>query len=232
VSFLSEFRTRLASDLRAKFLSLDTPFAIQQYLDSMPYNAEERDRSLLNVMLDGQCHCLDGGFFAALALWQIGFKPLLIDLLPDPGMDDDHVLALFQVDGRWGAVAKSNYVNLGFREPVYKNFRELVMTYFEHYVSVHQEKTLRDYTRPFDAARYTHLNWAWDEAGANQLYHKHFYGRKAIPLITASMAERLNPVTDRAYAVETKYTNLRESFGNRDLHPPSPKSINKSKLMW
>ena len=216
MSFLKEFQSRLRTDLRAKFLSLKTPFAIQEYLDSMPYIAEERDRSPLNVMQDGQCHCLDGGFFAALALWRIGFKPLLIDILPDPGMDDDHVLALYQVDGRWGAVAKSNYVNLGFREPVYKNLRELVMTYFEHYVGVHQEKTLRGYMRPFDASRYTHFNWAWDEAGANQLYHKHFYGRKAIPLITARMAERLNPVTDRAYAAETMYTNLNESFGNRE----------------
>ena len=217
ISFLTEFQSHLGPDQRAKFRGLKTPFAIQDYLDSMPYLGEERDRSPLNVMLDGQCHCLDGGFFAALALWQIGFKPLLIDLVPDPGMDDDHVLALFQVDGRWGAVAKSNYVNLGFREPVHKNLRELVMTYFEHYVSVHQEKTLRGYTRPFDAARYTHLDWAWDETGANQLYHKHFYGRKSIPLITPYMAEHLNLVTDRVYAAETLHTNLNESYGNRDL---------------
>jgi hypothetical protein len=222
VSFLKEFQARLRTDLRAKFLSLKTPFAIQEYLDSMPYIAVERDRSPLNVMLDGQCHCLDGGFFAAMALWQIGFKPLLIDLVPDPGMDDDHVLALFQVDGHWGAVAKSNYVNLGFREPVYKNLRELVMTYFEHYVSVHQEKMLRGYTRPLDASRYSHLNWALDEAGANQLYHKHFYGRKSILLITDQMAKRLNPVTDRTYAAETMHTNLNESFGNRAPHPTSP----------
>jgi hypothetical protein len=215
--FLTEFQSRLPTDLRKKFLSLDTPFAIQEYLDSMPYIAEERDRSPLDVMLEGQCHCLDGGFLAVLALWQIGFKPLLIDIVPDPGMDDDHVLALYQIDGRWGAVAKSNYVNLGFREPVYKNLRELAMTYFEHYVSVNQEKTLRGYTRPLDASRYTHLNWAWDEEGANQLYYKHFYGRKAIPLITERMAERLSPVTDRVYAAETMYTNLNESFGKREL---------------
>jgi hypothetical protein len=216
MTFLKEFQSHLRTDLRATFLTLKTPFAIQEYLDSMPYIGEERDRSPLNVMLDKQCHCLDGGFLAALALWQIGFKPLLIDIVPDPGKDDDHVLALFQVDGRWGAVAKSNYVNLGFREPVYKNLRELVMSYFEHYVSVHQEKTLRGYTRPLDASRYTHLNWAWDEAGANQLYHKHFYGRKSIPLITQRIAKRLSPVTDRAYAAETLHTNLKESFGNRD----------------
>ncbi len=231
MTFMTEFQSHLRADLRKKFLSLNTPFEIQEYLDSMPYIAEERDRSPLNVMLDGQCHCLDGGFLAALALWRIGFKPLLIDILPDPGLDDDHVLALYQADGYWGAVAKSNYINLGFREPVYKNLRELVMTYFEHYVSVHQEKTLRGYTRPLDASRYTHLNWAWDEAGANQLYYKHFYGRKSIALITPRMAKRLNPLADRAYAAETMYTNLSEAFGKRGPHPSSPKSTIRSKVI-
>jgi hypothetical protein len=65
------------------------------------------------------------GFFAGLALWQIGFKPLLIDLVPVPSKDDDHVLVLYQIDKRCGMVAKSNYVNLGFREPVYSNMSEL-----------------------------------------------------------------------------------------------------------
>src|SRR5512144_2338322 len=188
MSFITEFQNCLPEEARKKFLSLDSPFAIQEYLDSMPYIGEERDRSPLNVMLDNQSHCLDGGFFAALALWRIGFKPLLIDIVPDPGKDDDHVLALYKVDGRCGAVAKTNYINLGFREPVYKDLRELVMTYFEHYVSIHQEKVLRGYTRPLDASRYIRLDWAWDEVGANELYHKHFYGRKSIPLITKRMA--------------------------------------------
>jgi hypothetical protein len=213
--FIAEFETHLPKNLRKKFNSLNTPFAIQTYLDTITYKGEERDRSPLNVMLDNQGHCLDGGFLAALCLWRIGFKPLLIDILPDPGMDDDHVLALYQIEGRWGALAKTNYINLGFREPVYKNFRELVMTYFEHYVSIHQLKVLTGYTHPLDASCYTRLNWAWDEAGANVLYHNHFYGRKPIPLITKSMGKRLSRVTDKAYEAETLHTNLNESFGNR-----------------
>jgi hypothetical protein len=215
MSFITEFESQLPIHLRRKFNQLNTPFTIQQYLNSLTYNGEERDRSPLNVMLDNQSHCLDGGFLAALCLWQIGFKPLLIDIVPDPGVDDDHVLALYQIEGRWGALAKTNYINLGFREPVYKNLRELVMTYFEHYVSIHHQKVLTGYTRPIDASRYIDLNWAWDEAGANILYHKHFYGRKPISLITKSMAKRLSPVTDRAYESETLHTNLNESFGNR-----------------
>ena len=52
-------------------------------------------------MLVNQGHCLDGGFPATLCLWRIGFKPLLIDIVPDPGVDDDHVLALYQIEGCW-----------------------------------------------------------------------------------------------------------------------------------
>jgi hypothetical protein len=215
MEFLKQFEARLPESLRKTFKGLHTPFAIQEYLNSLMYKGEERDRSPLNVMLDGQGHCLDGGFLAALCLWKIGFKPLLIDIVPDPGVDDDHVLALYQIEERWGALAKTNYINLGFREPVYKNLRELVMTYFEHYVSIRQEKCLTGYTRIFDASRYTRYNWAWDESGANAIYHRYFYGRKPIRLITQSMAQRLSRVTDRAYAAETLFTDLSESFGNR-----------------
>jgi hypothetical protein len=215
MNFLKEFEHRLSAPLRRRWRALTSPAAIQDYLDSMPYIGEQRDRSPVNVMQDQQCHCLDGGFLAALGLWRLGFKPLLIDLVPEPRKDDDHVLALYKIDGRWGAVAKSNYVNLGFREPVYRTLRELAMTYFEHYCSVNQEKTLRGYTRPLDASRYAYLDWAWDEPGANRLYKHHFYGRPAIPLITSRMTSRLNRLTDRAYKAATLYTNLGEAFGNR-----------------
>src|SRR5215475_1166478 len=205
MDFIRQFESRLPKNLQKKFDQLSTPFEIQEYLQSLTYKGEERDRSPLNVMLDGQGHCLDGGFLAALCLWQIGFKPLLIDIVPDPGVDDDHVLALYQIEGRWGALAKTNYINLGFREPVYKNLRELVMTYFEHYVSIHQQKCLTGYTRIFNAAHYTRFHWAWDEASANIVYHNYFYGRKAISLITNSMGQRLSLVTDRAYQAETLF---------------------------
>ena len=216
MDFIRQFESQLPKNLQKKFSHLSTPFEIQEYLHGLTYKGEERDRSPLNVMLDGQGHCLDGGFLAALCLWRIGFKPLLIDIVPDPGVDDDHVLALYQIEGRWGALAKTNYINLGFREPVYKNLRELVMTYFEHYVSIHQQKCLTGYTRIFDASRYTRYNWAWAEAGANIVYHKYFYGRKPIRLLTPSMAQRLSHVTYKAYAAETLFTDLDESFGNRE----------------
>ncbi len=217
MSVLSSFEARLPADLLKTFRSLKTPSLTQQYLDAMPYKAVERDRSPLNVMLDHQSHCLDGGLFAALALWRIGFQPLIIDIVPDPGADDDHVLALYQIDGRWGALAKSNYVNLGFREAVHKSLRELVMTYFEHYVSIHQLKVLRGYTRPFDVSKFPLNDWAWNEDSTTKLYKK-FYSRKAVPLITKKMASRLSSVTDRTYSAEILHTDLNWSFGNREGH--------------
>ncbi len=217
MSILTEFESHLSPALLSTFHSLTSPFLIQQYLDSMPYQAVERDRSPLNVMRDNQSHCLDGGLLAALALWRIGFRPLILDIRPDPGVDDDHVLALYQLDGGWGALAKSNYVNLGFREAVHRNLRELVMTYFEHYASIRYAKVLRAYTRPFDVSKFKPTDWAWNEDSTVKLY-KRFYSLKPIPLISLQMAGRLNPVTDRNYACETLFTDLSWSFGNREGH--------------
>jgi hypothetical protein len=210
----TQFESHLPANLRQTLKNIRSPFEVQEYLYTMPYNAESRDRSPLNVLLDRQCHCLDGGFLAALLLSKLGHKPLVLDIVPDPGMDDDHVLALYQVDGRWGAVAKSNYVHLGFREPVYKSLRELVMTYFEHYVTPGKEKTLRGYTRPLDLARYPDTTWPYDEPAANRLY-KRFYTRKPIPLITVSMAKRLNPVRENIFKAETLGTDMSWVFGIR-----------------
>jgi hypothetical protein len=207
VSILSEFESRLPEDRRHLFRAFRTPADIQRFLDSVPYVGEERDRCPLDVMKDKQCHCLDGGLFAALALRRIGYPGLLIDLAPSKdgagnNLDDDHVLAIFRRNGGWGAVAKSNYAWLRYREPVYKSLRELAMSYFEVYFSIQGLKSLRGYTRPLDTARYDHLDYACSEAGAAQLY-KILYRRKPIRLITDSAAAELLPIDDRGMASGT-----------------------------
>lgn len=214
MSALTQFQSRLPAHLRQLVRKIKTPFDVQEYLLTMPYIAEARDRSPLNVMLDEQCHCLDGGFLAALLLWKLGFPPLVLDLVPAPGRDDDHVLALYRLHGRWGAVAKSNYVNLGFREPVYRDLRELAMSYFEHYINTDREKTLRGYTRPMNLSKYADAAWPCDEAAANSLYRR-FYKRKPIKLIPKSAARTLNLVTERSYKAETLGTDMKWAFGIR-----------------
>jgi hypothetical protein len=141
---------------RAILRGLGTPDRMQRFLDcDIGYNVEPDGptcRSPRRVLADRVAHCMEGALFGAAALAVNGFPPLLLDL--EAVRDDDHVLAVFKQRGAWGAIAKSNYAGLRFREPVYRTLRELVMSYFEHYYNEAGEKTLRRYSRPINLARF------------------------------------------------------------------------------
>ena len=208
------FEEHLPQSLRTVFRSLNSPMAVQEYLNSLLYNAEDLDRSPLRVMTDGQAHCLDGGILAALALWRIGFPPLILDLVPAPGSDDDHVLAIFRVEGTWGALTKSNYPGLRYREPIHRSLRELAITYFEFYFNLKREKTLRAYTRPLNLSRFQDPSWMWDESGIQKIT-KRLYRLKPIPLISETSAARLNLLDERTFQAATTGTDFSQSFGAR-----------------
>ena len=53
-----------------------------------------------------------------------------------------------------GAVAKSNFTTLRYREPVYRSLRELVMSYFDFYFNIDGDKSLRSYSLPLDLTIY------------------------------------------------------------------------------
>lgn len=190
--------SRLTGEQRQTLRGLDTPRKIQDYLDATPYSPEYANRSPLQVMNDRLAHCLDGGLFAAAALRRIGYPPLLLDMFPEPGTDDDHVLAIFRQNGRFGAVAKSNFVGLRYREPVYRGLRELVMSYFEQFFNVHGLKTLRTYTRPLNLARFDPLGWEFTTRGADAI-EKALLARKRLPLLTPAMAAALSPADELTY---------------------------------
>ncbi len=202
-----EFVQYLTPSEQDEWESLNSPLAIQNFLDNLPYVGEERNRSPLNVLRDRQCHCLDGGLLAALALKRLGFPPLIMDLVPEAGKDDDHVLAIFKVNGCYGAIAKSNFVGLRFREPVYRSLRELAMSYFEGFYNINGEKTLRGYTRPLNLDRFAHLNWAVNEDDVS-IVVSHFYARKSIPLLKAESIALLSPVDRRSYEAGMLGTNF------------------------
>src|ERR1035441_4805378 len=145
---------------RAVFRRLKSPDKIQRFLDDLPYDKEPegpRCRSPRRVLRDRTAHCMEGALMGAAALRMLGHPPLLLDL--EAVRDDDHVLAIFRDRGHWGALAKSNYSGLRYREPVYRTLRELAMSYFEHYFNLKREKTLRNYSRPVNLRRFDSIHW-------------------------------------------------------------------------
>ena len=149
---------------RAVFRRLRAPEKIQRFLDDLAYNKEhggETCRSPRRVLRDGTAHCMEGALFAAAALRMLGYPPLLLYLAAVH--DDAHVLAIFRRQGHWGAVAKSNFSGLRYREPVYRTLRELAMSYFEQYFNLRREKTLRGYSRPVNLRRFDGIGWMFAE---------------------------------------------------------------------
>jgi hypothetical protein len=145
---------------QAIFRRLRSPEKIQRFLDDMAYNKEPGGhtcRSPRRVLRDRTAHCMEGALFGAAALRMLGYPPLLLDM--EAVRDDDHVLAIFKQRGCWGAVAKSNFTGLRYREPVYRTLRELVMSYFEQYFNLRREKTLRAYSRPVNLRRFDRMGW-------------------------------------------------------------------------
>ena len=170
---------------------LKSPQDIQLYLNALKYDADYRARSPRRVMREGKAACFDGAMFAAAALRELGFRPQLVDLRA--WNDDDHVLAVFRVDGRWGAVAKSNTTVLRYREPVYRSLRELVMSYFEVYFNTVGQKTLRSYSRPLDLATLDHRGWLVDEDDLGWIGDK-LDELQHLPVVTPAQIRSLAPV--------------------------------------
>jgi len=141
-----------------KFLkTMSNPDRIQGFLDSLDYNPVYECRSPRWVIRKRSAHCFEGALFAAAALQYNGHKPLIVDL--KAYNDDDHVITIFKEDDHWGAVAKSNFTSLRYREPVYRSLRELVMSYFDFYFNLDRDKSLRSYSLPLDLTIYDARRW-------------------------------------------------------------------------
>lgn len=143
--------------------SLSPEWRIQEYLDTrLLYDTKGGTcRSPRRVIRDGLCQCMDGALFAAAALRLQGHPPLILDL--EAEQDSDHVLAVFRSRHGWGAIGRSNFSGLRYREPVYRTIRELVMSYFEWYFNLRREKTLRAYSRPVNLTRFDRVHWMTSE---------------------------------------------------------------------
>jgi hypothetical protein len=185
---------------RAVFRRLNSPEQIQRFLDrEVVYNKEPGGatcRSPRRVLSDRTAHCIEGALFAAAALRMLGHPPLIVDL--EAVRDDDHVLAVYRVDGHWGAIAKSNFSGLRHRAPVFRTLRELIMSYFEHFFNLRREKTLRRYSRPVNLTRFDTIDWmtAGEDLWTIGEYLCTISHR---PVLTPAQTRRLHRVDDRLF---------------------------------
>ena len=197
MSFTTDFDQVLTESEHRFISALTTPAKIQAFLDELPYSTEHIYRCPLKVLRERMAHCFDGALFAAATLRRLGYPPLIMDMLPND-RDDDHMLAIYKRCGHWGAVAKSNFVGLRFREPIYRSLRELVMSYFEQFYNVEREKTLRSYTLPLNLKYFDQWHWMITDDSLEHIAQELDRIRR-VPVLTQPMISALSLVDERLY---------------------------------
>ena len=146
---------------KALLQKLNTPAEVQDFLNSLPFNFEKEGETLKSPLFAfraGQAHCFEGALLGAYILSLHGFKPLVLHL-EAVEHDYDHVIVPFKINGFWGALSKTNHAVLRYREPIYRNIHELVMSYFHEYFLNNGKKTLRRYSEIFNLNTLP-KNWA------------------------------------------------------------------------
>jgi hypothetical protein len=184
---------------RRALRGLGDPAGIQRALDAMPYHLAGTAWSPRRVLRERTAHCLESAIFAAAALRVLGFPPLLLDL--EAVQDTDHVIAVFRLRGHWGAIAKSNFSGLRYREPVHRSLRELVMSYFDGYINLRGERTLRAFSRPVNLARFDRTRPGWAVADGDLWWiPEHLLEIRHTRLLSPAMIRALSRVDRRALA--------------------------------
>jgi hypothetical protein len=80
----------------------------------------------------GCAHCLEAALFAAVALEQHGYPPLVLSF---ESIDElDHVIFVYRTARGWGSVARSRDPGLHGRRPRFATPRALALSYVDPYV--------------------------------------------------------------------------------------------------
>ncbi len=184
-----------AKELR-KLRSLKDPHGIQRFLDAMPYHLADTAWSPRVVLRENASHCFEGATLAAAALRVNGYPALILDL--EAEADTDHVIAIYQQKGHWGAVAKSNYTGCRYREPVYRSLRELALSYFDVYFNLRRERSLRTFSDPVKMSRFDRLEWMTTEKPL-WFVAEYLFTIRHHKLLGPGMAKQLHRLDERSF---------------------------------
>src|SRR5690348_660530 len=195
-AYAKRVRSLLSEAERKIFRKLSSPRRIQDFIDTLAINMERETKTYMSprrVLQTGQAHCVEGALLAAAALAFHGERPLLLDFQAAYD-DEDHVVALFHVNRHWGAVSKTNHPGLRYRDPIHHSVRGLAASYFHEYYLWDGRKSLRNYSRPFDVARYRPERWVTASAALDWLVHA-LDGSVHIPITPQGNMRMLRPAS-------------------------------------
>jgi hypothetical protein len=187
---------------------LDTPLAVQRYLNRLPYNQEPHGRATLRsfrgVVRHGCAHCLEAALFAAVVLEANGYPPLVLSF--ESADDLDHVIFVYRQRGRWGSIARSRDPGLHGRKPVFATPRALALSYFDPYV---------DFTGRLNGYAVVDLSAAlgtydWRLADVNVW--------KVERMLLEHSHRRIRSSDERVDRLRTRYKRFRARFGRKPIY--------------
>lgn len=192
---------------------LDNEKKIQNFINKLEINFEENGDTCLSprrVLRENKAHCIEGALLAYL-IFKINKKEAWLVDLQARKDDFDHVLCVFKKNGFWGCISKSNHAAHRYREPVYKNIRELVMSIFHEYIDKKGRKTLRNFSVPVSLDKFDN-SWI---ASEENLWEIHDYLDKVrhFSILNKKQISGLR----KADKVEIKAGNITEYIKNRKI---------------
>jgi len=153
---------------------LNTPHKVQDFLDTLPFNFETRRETYYSprkMLEKRKAHCFEGAIFASLCLTYHSIENYILDLKVKKSArdDQDHTLCIFKINKYWGAISKTNHSVLRWRDPIYRDIRELAMTYYHEYFLNDGEKTLESYSKPFNIFKKFGTDWIIEEHDLDEI---------------------------------------------------------------
>ena len=202
-----------------------TPADVQALLDALPYNTDDLVRCPADAIKAGKVHCFDGALLACACLKAMKYKEYGI-IYFNADNDDGHCIVAFRAKegsgGGWGAIGKSNFSGIRYRDCVYPSIEILAWSYFDGYFNYVKERTMRSYTKPISIEKIMsrkenkHLNWELD-ADAVQVIENELYASKEITMVAKSQAKKcLTLVDERSAKAGMLGLDVRGCYGAKD----------------
>lgn len=152
------FLERLSTKNQAIIKKLQTPELVQEFVDEyVIYDPDREDRTIEEVLNDGQGECYNGALLAATCLMAANYEVSLIRIEARGG-DEEHILCVYQQNGYFGSIAQSKFLGLKGRKPIYNTIRDLVVSYQEFYFGFDGKYTLLSFHQAISLEKY---QYAW-----------------------------------------------------------------------